>query len=83
MKNLIINYINTTLSPNIIEEYGSKNNINISNTDSIIIYKFIKRNYNFILNGDESSFIELKQEINPILYVKLYDLYMYYKSKLF
>lgn len=82
-KKLIENYIKTTLTPEIITEYAYNNGYMLSSSDSIIIYNFIKRNYKFILNGDESSFKELEKEISPELYHKIQELYMYYKSKLF
>lgn len=66
-----------------IKNYASKNNINISNTESIIIYNFIKINYKSILNGDESSLLKLKNNLREDLYKKIMELYMYYKSKLF
>ena len=62
------------------EDY--KNNFMLSSRDSIIIYNFIKRNYKFILNGDESSFKDLEQQLDKDLYKKIKELYIYYKSKL-
>lgn len=81
-KNLIINYINNKLSPSIIMDFASNNNFPISTSESIIIYNFIKRNYNFILNGDEEKIRELKGEIREDLYKKIIELYTYYKKKL-
>ena len=81
-KNLIENYINN-MDIDDIKSFALKNNISISNTESIIIYNFIKINYKSILNGDESSFISLKQSLREDLYIKIMELYMHYKSKLF
>ena len=81
-KKIIENYIKTTLSPEIIIDYAYKNGFMLSSKDSIIIYNFVKRTYKFILNGDESSFKELEQQLDKELYNKIKDLYMYYKSKL-
>ena len=81
-KNLIISYINNNLDINIIKEYASSINFNISTSESIIIYNFIKRNYNFLLNGNEDCFCELKKSLRPELYNKIKELYNYYKSKL-
>ena len=81
-KKIIENYVKTTLSPEIIIDYANKNNFMLSSRDSIIIYNFIKRNYKFILNGDESSFKDLEQQLDKDLYKKIKELYMYYKSKL-
>ncbi len=71
------------MSPNDILTYAKKNNISVSSSESIIIYKFIKRNYKFILNGDDSSLKELKKLLREDLYNKIIELYMYYKNKLF
>lgn len=81
-KNLIINYINQKLTINDILEYASKNNIELSKAESIIIYNFIKRNYVNILNGDDSSIQELKKSLPEPLYNKIIELYLNYKSKL-
>lgn len=81
-KNLITNYINNNLSIDDIKEYALKSNINLSHSDTIIIYNFIKRNYKNILDGDESSFNNLKLQINKDLYDKIIKIYNYYKSKL-
>ena len=81
-KKIIENYVKTTLSPEIIIDYAYKNNFMLSSRDSIIIYNFIKRNYKFILNGDESSFKDLEQQLDKDLYKKIKELHIYYKSKL-
>ncbi|MBO5414867.1 MAG: hypothetical protein J6A17_04485 [Bacilli bacterium] len=82
-KKIIINYINTTLSPSIIKEYASNNNFNISNSESIIIYNFIKENYQYILNGNESKLLELRYLLRNDLYEEIIDLYKKYRNKLF
>lgn len=63
-------------------EYAKKNHFPISTSESIIIYNFIKRNYNFLLNGEEDKLKELKGEIREDLYLKIIELYTYYKKKL-
>ncbi len=63
-------------------EYAINNQFPISASESIIIYNFIKRNYNFILNGEEDKLKELKGEIREDLYLKIIELYTYYKKKL-
>lgn len=82
-KKIIINYINTTLSPSIIKEYASNNNFNISNSESIIIYNFIKENYQYILNGNESKLLELRYLLRNDLYEEIINLYKKYRNKLF
>ena len=71
------------MTTNDILNFAKKNNISISTSESIIIYNFIKINYKFILNGDESSLKELKNSLREDLYNKIIELYMYYKNKLF
>lgn len=63
-------------------EYAKNNHFPISTSESIIIYNFIKRNYNFILNGEEEKIKELKDEVREELYLKIIELYTYYKKKL-
>ena len=64
-----------------IMEYAKTNHFPISTSESIIIYNFIKRNYNFLLNGEEDKLKELKGQIREELYVKIIELYTYYKKK--
>ena len=71
------------MTPNDILTFAIKNNISVSSSESIIIYNFIKRNYKFILNVDDSSLKELKKLLRDDLYNKIIELYMYYKNKLF
>ena len=71
------------MTTNDILNFAKKNNISISTSESIIIHNFIKRNYKFILNGDDSSLKELKNSLREDLYNKIIELYMYYKNKLF
>ncbi len=81
-KKLIINYIEQSLTIEDIFNYAGKNKILLSKDDALTIYNFIKKNYNSILNGDESSFKELKLNVDSLLYQKLIELYSYYKHKL-
>ena len=82
-KNFISNYINHNLTVDDILTYAAKNQILLSKSDSIIIYNFIKRNYKAILNGDETSFQQLKESIPTYLFQKIMSLYKEYKSKFF
>lgn len=77
---MIINYINNTLSIEDIKKYAKDNNYNITNQESIIIYNFIKENYESILNNDESKFLELKKLIREDLYNDIIRLYKTYKK---
>ena len=82
-KKIIENYINTTLNPSIIKDYASNNNFNISSSESIILYNFIKENYKSILNGNSEVLFKLKLLIREDLYEEVIKLYNYYKNKFF
>ena len=82
-KKIIENYINTTLNPSIIKDYASNNNFNISSSESIILYNFIKENYKSILNGNSEVLLKLKLLIREDLYEEGIKLYNYYKNKFF
>lgn len=82
-KKIIENYINTTLNPSIIKDYASNNNFNISSSESIILYNFIKENYKSILNGNNEVLLKLKLLIRKDLYEEVIKLYNYYKNKFF
>lgn len=83
IKKIIENYINTTLNPSIIKDYASNNNFNISSSESIILYNFIKENYKSILNGNSEVLLKLKLLIREDLYEEVIKLYNYYKNKFF
>lgn len=83
IKKIIENYINTTLNPSIIKDYASNNNFNISSSESIILYNFIKENYKSILNGNSEVLFKLKLLIREDLYEEVIKLYNYYKNKFF
>lgn len=80
---MIINYINNNLSIEDIKDFANKNNYYITNQESIIIYNFIKENYESILNNNESKFLELKSLIREDLYNEIIKLYKNYKEKYF
>lgn len=83
IKKIIENYINTTLSPSIIKDYAANNNFNISSSESIILYNFIKENYKFILNGNTETLLKLKYLVRDDLYKEVIKLYNYYRNKYF
>ena len=69
-KELIKSYI-PKLTPKLIKEYGKKLNISLTDSETIILYQFIMKNYSEILEGNETSFIELKKKLSPTLYTQL------------
>ena len=79
-KELIKNWI-PKLNPKMIKDYGENLNISLTDSETIILYQFIMKNYSEILEGNETSFKELKQKINPNLYQQLLKLYEQNKAK--
>lgn len=79
-KELIKKWI-PNITPTIIKEYGEKIGIKLKDSETTILYQFIKKNYSEILDGNETSFNELKQKLNPTLYQKLLKLYNENKNK--
>ena len=79
-KELIKKWIPNLTKKNIID-YAKKINISLSDSDANTLYQFIMKNYSEILEGNETSFIELKQKINPNLYQQLLKLYEQNKAK--
>lgn len=79
-KELIKSYI-PKLTPKLIKEYGKKLNISLTDSETIILYQFIMKNYSEILERNETSFIELKRKLNPNLYEQLLNLYNENKNK--
>ena len=79
-KELIKKWIPNLTKENIID-YAKKINIPLSDSDANTLYQFIMKNYSEILEGNETSFKELKQKINPNLYQQLLNLYEKNKAK--
>ena len=79
-KELIKNWL-PKLTPKLIKEYGKKLNISLTDSETIILYQFIMKNYSEILEGNETSFIELKKKLSPTLYTQLIKLYNENKTK--
>ncbi len=79
-KELIKNWI-PNLTPEMITNYSKKIGIPLTNSEVMILYQFIMKNYVEVLDGDESSFNDLKKKINPSLYNQLLILYKTNKNK--
>ena len=79
-KELIKNWI-PKLNPKMIKDYGENLNISLTDSETIILYQFIMKNYSEILEGNETSFIELKKKLSPTLYTQLIKLYNENKKK--
>ena len=79
-KELIKNWI-PNLTPIMIKDYARKIGTNLTDSEVTILYNFIKKNYIEILDGNETSLISLKQQLNPTLYKKVIVLYQENKQK--
>ena len=79
-KKLIKLYIDKLNIDN-IKTFLNNNNIYLTNNENIILYNEIKKNWEKVLNNDESSIFELSNKIDKYNYQKLYKLYLFYKEK--
>jgi len=79
-KQLIKNYINI-LTINDIKTYALSKNTTLSDKEAEIIYNFIKKNYNDLLNKNDQSLKELQSKLNPDIYNKIIKLYNENKTK--
>ena len=79
-KKLIKLYIDKLNIDN-IKTFLNNNNIYLTNNENIILYNEIKKNWEKVLNNDESSIFELSNKIDKDNYQKLYKLYLFYKEK--
>ncbi len=81
MEYLIKEYIKK-LEVDDIKKFALKNNINISDTDAIILYTYAKKYYQEFINGDPTKIInELKEKLEPSTFKMAYKLYLEYKIK--
>lgn len=55
--------------------------IDYTQDELVIIYNFIKYNYNELLEKNIKVFESIKDKINPVLYKKLLNLYIDYKNR--
>ena len=64
-----------------LEKFAQKNHIEYSQYDLIIIYNFIKNNYNELLDGNTEVFNKIKDKIDSSLNTKIVTLYLEYIYK--
>lgn len=77
---LIIEYVKK-LTVEDIKNYAKIKNINISDSDAIILYTYIKNHYQELLNNDSEIIKEIKDQINSDTFKEVYKLYLEYKIK--
>ena len=80
MKGLIRNYINL-LTIDKLKEFGLKNNINLTDNELNYLLNLIKNNCDDILKDDTKYLEDVKNNINPTEFVKIKELYLYYKNR--
>ena len=77
---LIIEYIKK-LTIDDVKNFAKLKNINISDSEAIILYTYIKNHYQELLNNDSKIIKEIKDQINPNTFKEVYKLYLEYKIK--
>jgi len=80
MKNLIKNYIEK-LNVDKLKQFSLDNNINLSNIELEYILKLVKENLEDILKDDTKYLKLLEKNINKTEFIKIKELYLYYKNK--
>ncbi len=79
-RELVRKYIDR-LTTHDLEEFAKKNNISYTKDELLVVYQFIKYNYNELLNENIKVFESIRSKVNPTLYKKLLNLYIDYKQK--
>lgn len=79
-KELIKKYI-PKLTTDDIKNYAKSKNISLTDSETSIIYNFIKTNYMEILNGNEEKLLSLKKTLREDLYNTIINLYKENKNK--
>lgn len=80
MKSLIRNYIET-LSIEKLNGFGIKNDIHLNNNELEYLLNLIKENFEDILKDDTKYLEELKNNINDEDFIKIKNLFTYYKNR--
>ena len=80
MKSLINNYIDL-LTADKLKEFGLKNNINLTDKEINYLLDLVKNNYEDILKDDTKYLEDIKKNINPTEFIKIKELYLYYKNR--
>ena len=65
-----------------IKNYAKKKNIDISDSDALILFTYIKNHYEEAFSGNDLHLIkELKEKLSPNVFKESYKLYLEYKIK--
>lgn len=77
---MIKKYINN-LTINRIDNFLTKNNINLSNEELSFLLELIKTNIDDILVNDSKYLDIIKSKFNEENYIKIKNLFLYYKNR--
>lgn len=80
MKSLIRNYIEL-LNIDKLKEFSLKNNINLTDSELNYLLNLVKNNFEDILKDDTKYLEFVKTNVNPTEFIKIKELYLYYKSR--
>lgn len=80
MKSLIKNYIDL-LSIDKLKEFGIKNDIHLSDSELNYLLSLVKNNWEDILKDENKYLEELKKNINEKDFIKIKELFLYYKER--
>lgn len=80
MKNLIDNYVKS-LTINKLKEFSLKNGINLTDKELNYLLNLVKENCNEILLDDTKYLKEVENNISPTEFIKIKELYLYYKNR--
>ncbi len=81
MEYLIKEYIKK-LTVDDIKNFANKKNINISNSEALILFTFAKEHYQEFIDGKDNLLIkELKNKLSSNTFKEAYKLYLEYKIK--
>jgi len=80
MKSLIKNYIDKLTVDN-LKEFALKNDINLTDSELQYLLNLTKENFEDILVNEDKYLNLIQNKINPQEFVKIKDLFLYYKNK--
>ena len=82
MKDKIIKDYIDKLTIDDIKKYSNLKNINLSDSETIIIFTYIKKYYQDVLKGNDELIIKnLKEKLSLNTFKELYRVYLDYKIK--
>lgn len=80
LESIVKKYTKNITKENIIE-FSLKQNVNLTDYEVEIIYDQIKNNIDNILKNPEDELLKIKDKLSNTTYLKIEELYMFYKNK--